>query len=104
MSGEISYELGAYSRIYSLFSPKQRRKDDYEKTFSPPHGERVIADLRGLTMPHRSQFDSNPFVMARNVGRNDVWVHIRLCLEWNDEKLAAIAAEADRQKREEAIK
>ena len=78
----------------------RQRRSEYMKVFGSDAGKRVLADLKNFCLPDRTAFDPNPFVMVRNATRQEVWIHIRYCLEWDDDDLSRILKQADARRKQ----
>ena len=73
----------------------------YRSVESSSEGKRVLADIHGFCTA--SLADSNPFEMARNVGRFEVWLHIKRRLEYDENQVADLVSyERDNRLKENA--
>jgi hypothetical protein len=79
----------------------RRRHADYTRTFEPPQGQRVLADLRGFCTSRLA--DPNPFEMARFVGRQEAWLHIQSVLGYSEEQIAELIQLERDQRNQEAM-
>ncbi|UCC74108.1 MAG: hypothetical protein JSV86_05995 [Gemmatimonadota bacterium] len=79
----------------------KRRKKDFEITFSSPQGKRVLGDLQRFCAASSTSFDGNPFTMARNEGRREVWLHVETVLRMEPAELEALMKEYQRVRQQE---
>lgn len=82
----------------------RRRHRDYAVTFQAENApaQRVLADLRGLCLGKPLASPIDPFDMARQHGRREVWDHIQGILGY-DEKQVHQLVSAEREQREREI-
>ena len=73
------------------------RVQDYQQTFSSPHGKRVLYDLMGVCHMLQPLNVSNPQVMAFEEGQRQVVLRILTYLKVDMEKLHERIREADAQ-------
>jgi len=63
------------------------RQTDYIRTFSTPHGEKVLADLARFCRANETTFHTDPRVHAALEGRREVFLRLQAHLNLQDEEL-----------------
>lgn len=81
----MSAELSAQERL-----ARQVAQDYRRHFYEPESGKRLLGELAAFCKGYTSAFDQDPIIMARNVGRQEVWVHIMSLLRLNEEQRDAI--------------
>ena len=81
----------------------RRRHRDYAVTFAPESApaQRVLADLR-LKCYEVPLGSESPILMARAVGRREVWDHVQAVLGYSEQQVVQLVS-AERDQREKEI-
>jgi len=68
-----------------------RRSQAYKQTFSSPHAQRVLADLRRFCMADKTTFVPNdPQASALGEGRREVWLRIQAHINLTDAEIKSL--------------
>ena len=66
-------------------------REDFIKAFSTEEGKRVLKSLESQCLAHASVFDKDPYIMAYQAGRRDIYLSIVNIMNLDIEQLEKIS-------------